>query len=77
MTVEVSIWVEVTDPEEFYAAALAKCQEDGLSEDEARELLMLDPEEGDVDHAKCIQTLADPGMSWPGTTIHDSTAEVR
>jgi hypothetical protein len=69
-THEFSLYVEITDAEQLYQAARAKCIEEGIEDPD--ELLKPDGEE--IDSARCIQMLVDPG-TLPGCEIQDSTCE--
>lgn len=64
--------IEVRDEAALYKAAMAQLAIDGLDEPEAREHLI---EDGDINIACCIQVLGDPGISWPGTSILESSCE--
>lgn len=71
-----SMTVTVHDETELFEAAINRAVEDGLDAQYARELLS-DTYEGvlEIDCARCIQMLADPGTSWPGTDIEESSCE--
>lgn len=57
--------------EALYRAACARWEQDnnGAGRDD-----ILRPD-GEIDEARCIQMLADPGASWDGTEIEDSICE--
>ena len=69
---ECSIYVRVYDAEALYKAALAKCKADLIETDDAEEVLRPD---GEIDAAKCLQMILDPGESPPGCEILDSVCE--
>lgn len=68
---EFSMRISVSDPEALYRAACARWEQDnnGAGRDD-----ILRPD-GEIDEARCIQMLADPGASWDGTEIEDSICE--
>lgn len=72
----ISIDIEVRDKQALFDAALSHyIRENDYSADASREgheLLMCD---GEINVEACLVQLADPGMSWPGTSILNSTAE--
>jgi hypothetical protein len=65
---QVTVDVEVTDVGQLLRAATQKALEDGMTLDETSQMLFPG---GDLDIAACVLCLADPGLSWPGTHIHD------
>jgi hypothetical protein len=67
---ECSIYVRVFDAEALYQAAMAKMEQDGI--EDAEESLRPN---GEIDTAKCLQMLLDPGESPPGCQILDSACE--
>lgn len=71
MVLEFSLYVRVQDGDKLFQAALARAIEDGMTEEDAREVLA--PEQ-DIDMARCVQWLLDPG-SMPGVEILDSACE--
>lgn len=68
-TYNVAINVEVNDERELFIAAMERATNEGASYDDA--LGMLKPDD-EIDVRACLIMLADPGMSWPGTTIHET-----
>jgi hypothetical protein len=64
---EVTIDVEVTDVDQLLRAATLRALADGMTLDEASEMLFPD---GDLSVTACVLCLADPGLSWLGTHIH-------
>lgn len=66
----VTLEVRVTDEQALYDAARANyVLENG--EDYPRHLGTRE----EPDTGNCLRQLADPGVSWPGTSIEDSSAE--
>lgn len=72
--VTVSLDCEVTDPEALFSAAVAHAmREDGLTKQEAHELLRPDDE---IDCAACLQMILDTGSRLDaGFTIEQSRTE--
>jgi len=67
--------LDVKDQQELFKAAVANyCEENGGDPEDNGCYDMLKPD-GEMDVAACLIQLADPGMSWPGTQIYDTTAE--
>jgi hypothetical protein len=58
---------------DLYRAALGSMRGDGYGVREA--ITSLRPD-GDLDVARCVQHLLDPGISPPGTDIMESSAEM-
>ena len=77
----ISIEVEVRDERELYEAALQRAIEDGMTRAQASEMLLYGEEDDtsvtdrEYNVGACLQMLADPGMSWPGTSILQSFVE--
>lgn len=72
-TILVMLAVTVEDPQSLYNAAFNDAlQTSGTSVDGVEELLGT-REEPNI--AECVRWLADPGVSWPGTTIEGSEVE--
>jgi hypothetical protein len=73
-TITVRIDCEVHDADALFAAALAHgIREDGMTKQEATELLRPD---GEIDTAACLQVLLDPGaMLDAGFSILESHTE--
>jgi hypothetical protein len=71
-TLEFTMTVSVYDPEQLYAAACARWEADGNGEGRDEELRP----GGEIDVASCLQMLADPGESWPGTSIETAAVDV-
>ena len=69
---EASVLVELTDQQALYRAALERATEEGLSAEEADEMLI---DDDGINIGACLQMVFDPGQSWPGTQILDSSAE--
>lgn len=69
----ISIDIEVTDRETLYNTALAHAVNDGESEEDVAGRLRPD---GEIDVSACITQLYDPGSSYGGTEIQDSSVEV-
>lgn len=67
---ECSIYVRVFDAKKLFKAAMARLKSDGI--EDAEECLRPD---GEIDTAKCLQVLLDPGESPPGCEIIDSSCE--
>lgn len=70
-TLEFTMTVCVYDPEQLYEAACARWEADGNGEGRDEELRP----GGEIDVACCLQMLADPGESWPGTSIDSTSVE--
>lgn len=66
----ITIDVEVHDPEALYVAAQEAAIRERMRPEEADAILRPD---GEIDVDACLQMLADPGVSWPGTEIQQST----
>lgn len=66
----VTIYVQITDPTALWDAAAAALVNDGGFED--LQNFLGSREEPDI--SGCLRQLADPGQSWPGTSILDSAA---
>lgn len=69
---ECSIYVRVFDAEALYQAAMAICLADLIENDDAEQTLRPN---GEIDTAKCLQVILDPGESLPGCEILESTCE--
>lgn len=65
-TYNVTICVEVNDERELFIAAMESATNNGASYSDALDMFKPDDEIGV--HA-CLIMMADPGMSWPGTSI--------
>lgn len=64
--------VEVEDVDTLFNSALNHTtQVDGLTPEEAREILL---DDGKIDVGACLQALFDPGVSPAGTAIVESEA---
>lgn len=80
-TFTISIDVEVYDEQELYEAALQRAIEDGMTRAQASEMLLYGEEDDtsvtdrEYNVGACLQMLADPGMSWPGTSIIESRVD--
>lgn len=72
MEFEISIYVEVRDPILLAASALNQLVKDGLSVGEAEGHVYDD--DGEPNIGNCLIAVADLGISWPGTSIHESQA---
>lgn len=68
----ITIQVTVTDTAELYDAAVARYAVENPSSPDCGDLLG-SREEPNVE--ACLTMLADPGLSWPGTEIEESSAE--
>lgn len=68
----ITIEVTVTDPAELYDAAAQRYAEENPTDPDCGDLLGTRAE---PDINACLVMLADPGASWPGTEIEQSTAE--
>ena len=73
-TYTVSLIVTVTDEAALHAAAVAQAREDSPNITDA-ELADMLGSEAEPDVHGCLRMLADPGVSWDGTEIEDSTVE--
>jgi hypothetical protein len=78
---EVTIYVEVDDERELWQAARDHFCADRaprtVPEDELDEMFGDGKDEEEpYDVSACLRQLADPGVSWPGTTILDSSCEL-
>lgn len=72
-TIMFTMLVGVSDPFALFVAAKNHLiTVDLLSEEQANELLV---DTGIINVGACVQTLADPGMSYPGTDIISSHYE--
>lgn len=81
-TFTISIDVEVFDERQLYEAAIHHAiHNDGLTRTQASEMLLYGEEDDtsvtdrEYNVGACLQMLADPGMSWPGTSILQSFVE--
>ncbi|AXQ69609.1 hypothetical protein HOU03_gp159 [Caulobacter phage CcrSC] len=71
--IQISVNVEVDDLPVLLAAAMAKATgDDGLTEDQARDILTNSDPLGRPDVKACLTMLFDPGVSPDGTSINDS-----
>jgi hypothetical protein len=68
----ITLSVTVHDPQALYDAAFDHLTGQGGEPEDVR-LALLD--EGEIDVETCLAMLADPGVSWPGTSIEDTSAE--
>lgn len=64
--------ITVTDEQALYDAAHHRWFEENPSDTDPDEFLKPDDE---IDVSACIQMLADPGISWDGTNIEESSCE--
>ena len=71
-TYNVAINVEVHDEQELFIAAMERATNEGAGYYDA--LSMLKPDD-EIDVHACLIMLADPGMSWPGTSILETYVE--
>lgn len=67
--VTVSITIEIHDPEAFAMAALQRARDDGLDDADLESTYSPD------NLSACAIMLFDPGVSPPGCSIQDSSAE--
>lgn len=72
MTFEFALYGNVYDTTTLFEAALLRAEADGLSDEDAREILQPD---GEIDIYGCLRMLLDPG-SLAGCEIFDSFVEV-
>jgi hypothetical protein len=72
MIITFTMFVEVSDQQALHDAAYQRAVDDGLDPEQALETIGTRDE---PDCAGCVQMLADPGQSYPGTDIFDSSAE--
>lgn len=70
----VSIHLEITDPAELWDAAVAHAREERGEYWRPSDVEEFGTKEEPNIH-NCLRQLADPGISWPGTEIRDSSAE--
>ncbi len=70
----VSIFVEIIDPGELWDAAITHARNERGEHHRHSDLDEFGPREAPKIEA-CLQQLADPGISWPGTEIDRSEAE--
>lgn len=68
----VSLYVTVHDEQLLWDAARARYVDDA-EDDGAAEIMLGTRDEPDV--SGCLRMLADPGVSWPGTQIEDSSCD--
>jgi hypothetical protein len=66
----ICIEVEVGNEDELLCAARERYIEDNGNDEGAEDMLM--SEDGSVNVEACLVTLADPGISYPGTSILES-----
>ena len=69
---QVTLYVDVSDPEELYKAALERAVGDGLTQESASEDLRPD---GEIHVGNCLLMLLDPGRAPPGCEILGSACE--
>ena len=73
MMYEVSMSVNVVNESDLLDSAIRTLvKSDGLTEEQAKELLI---EDGEIDVSNCLKAVVDPGVSWPGTSIIETSAE--
>lgn len=72
MTFEFALYGKVYDTAQLFEAALLRAEADGLSNEDAREILQPD---GEIDIYGCLRMLLDPG-SLAGCEIFDSFVSV-
>lgn len=71
MDISVTIYLTINDEQAFRQAAHDRALADDLGEEEAKEYL--DAEAKPI--TDCAIMLLDPGISPPGSQIHESTSE--
>lgn len=72
-TYELTITVKITDPQALYRAAVQQSKREAPSYSDKDVTDTLGTAE-EPDLGACLQTLGDPGCSWPGTEIQHSSA---
>lgn len=67
--------LEVDDPAALYKAALDRAVDDGFEPDCAAVSGFIGTQD-EPDLGACVRMILDPGMSPPGTSIHESWVDV-
>jgi hypothetical protein len=66
---EVSLHIEVHDSQRVYEEAQRIARGEGIEQRTIDAMFLTD---GEINVATCVQFVADPGKSWPGTQIVES-----
>lgn len=75
---EVTLYVEVDDERQLWEHARQHFIDENIPrfvEDAELDEMFGDGKDGAYKITACLQQVTDPGVNWPGTSIHDSVCE--